>query len=222
MAAINFPDTPTLNQEYTHPDTGTTYIWNGTQWRIAGTNVNRVKWVEYPSRNLVEVPPEYTLIGYISMAVDETTPGMVSMNIKGDLSTTAVYNNNFGGEDFTLIVDRMAGVGRIIINAGNVSNSPFYIYTDNANNRYIIFMQNNANRNSFSVSTMDGEYITLDNLQIDYTLPDLLSACQLIDQNRTIYEMDIVELISNLNTTLNSISGFFEDQVRPIISEGAV
>lgn len=32
MAALDFPPSPINGQEYTHPDTGTIYVWNGTQW----------------------------------------------------------------------------------------------------------------------------------------------------------------------------------------------
>lgn len=32
MAAIDFPSSPLLNDEFTHPTTGTIYVWNGSQW----------------------------------------------------------------------------------------------------------------------------------------------------------------------------------------------
>lgn len=32
MAALDFPASPINGQEYTHPDTGTVYVWNGNQW----------------------------------------------------------------------------------------------------------------------------------------------------------------------------------------------
>ena len=32
MANLDFPASPTSGQEYTHPTTGTIYVWNGSQW----------------------------------------------------------------------------------------------------------------------------------------------------------------------------------------------
>ena len=40
MAAINFPDNPSLNQEYA--DKGFTYKWNGTVWISVGISTTRV------------------------------------------------------------------------------------------------------------------------------------------------------------------------------------
>ena len=40
MAAINFPDNPSLNQEYS--DKGFTYKWNGTVWISVGISTTRI------------------------------------------------------------------------------------------------------------------------------------------------------------------------------------
>ena len=40
MAAINFPDNPSLNQEYS--DKGFTYKWNGTVWLSVGISTTRI------------------------------------------------------------------------------------------------------------------------------------------------------------------------------------
>ena len=40
MAAINFPDSPSLNQEYS--DKGFTYKWNGTVWLSVGISTTRI------------------------------------------------------------------------------------------------------------------------------------------------------------------------------------
>ena len=40
MSAINFPDNPSLNQEYS--DKGFTYKWNGTVWISVGISTTRI------------------------------------------------------------------------------------------------------------------------------------------------------------------------------------
>ena len=40
MAAINFPDSPSLNQKYT--DKGFTFKWNGSVWISVGISTTRI------------------------------------------------------------------------------------------------------------------------------------------------------------------------------------
>ena len=40
MSAINFPDNPSLNQQYS--DKGFTYKWNGTVWISVGISTTRI------------------------------------------------------------------------------------------------------------------------------------------------------------------------------------
>ena len=31
---VDFPDSPSINDEFTHPQTGTIYIWTGAVWNL--------------------------------------------------------------------------------------------------------------------------------------------------------------------------------------------
>ena len=44
MSALDFPASPINGQEYTHPDTGTVYVWNGSQWilKFSATGATQV------------------------------------------------------------------------------------------------------------------------------------------------------------------------------------
>lgn len=69
MAVLDFPASPTLNQEYTHPTTGTIYIWNGSQWMM-----------KY-SVGGMSIPNASTLIaGKIQLATDSDVNAGVNTN----------------------------------------------------------------------------------------------------------------------------------------------
>lgn len=62
---LDFPNSPSLNQEYTHPQTGTVYVWNGSQWLL-----------KFSATGATQVPPASTSI-----------PGIIQIASNGDVNT---------------------------------------------------------------------------------------------------------------------------------------
>lgn len=59
--ALNFPDSPTLNEVYTDATSGFSYVWNGTVWISTYAGIDRIKIVDDISSGFDDVTALFNL-----------------------------------------------------------------------------------------------------------------------------------------------------------------
>jgi hypothetical protein len=96
MAAINFPNNPSNNDEYTHPDTGTVYKWNTVQWRIKSTGG------EWAPVSYI-LPPSATFIDVLS---NNILPPYSSSVLSFDVTITDIQKLNYSITDLSGLILR--------------------------------------------------------------------------------------------------------------------